>query len=640
MAILSRQIKAEVFNSIIQTPSFLGKYEEYDGILTFLNKIWDLKEMPSTDSRFKNAYEDANQHIVNNSDWTIEYLFTERLNLIDGDENKFVIFLETVVNPTVRKNKDEILLYVSKINNIIQVSGHKLILTDYFEELPVYKFKDSTKLSDLPVDILENKIPIYLSTSELLVEYPSFVLSYDRWNDYGQVTMFDLTFRPDALNSISLGKVKIMKRDTKSTWETLPEKFTSLSNDYCSLGQKKVYYQRLKNNLSTDYYSFLLGIRDVAIFPKIHEQFENDDIFKTSLIRDNEVERLARTIRFEIEGINPNEYFKFNYSYQPPYAENTIALNFDFEYNTDFEHRIYAIIGKNGTGKTRILSSLAKSLSQKEPQSFSPRKPIYGKVFTVSYSFFDRFDIPSSDASFNYVYCGLKKGKNEWKTEEDMLADFYKSVELIKKKGLENDWYKTLTSFIVPEILDVVFEKEEDFINQFNYKFNEHKFPEIRKMLSSGQSIILFLISEILSQIRYDSLILFDEPETHLHPNAISSLLNTLFSLVKRFKSFCVLATHSPLIVQEIPARNIFILEREDNLAYVRELERESFGENLTIITQDIFGNRDVPKHFITLIEELISKGKSYTEIISILETDQLPVTSNIRLYIKTLLPK
>ena len=43
---------------------------------------------------------------------------------------------------------------------------------------------------------------------------------------------------------------------------------------------------------------------------------------------------------------------------------------------------------------------------------------------------------------------------------------------------------------------------------------------------------------------------------------------------------------------------------------------------------------------FILLIEELISKGKSYSEIVSILETDQLPITSNIRLYIKTLLPK
>lgn len=640
MTLLSKKIKKEVYNLIISTPSFLGKYEDYDGILTFLSKIWDLKEMPSKDGRFKNAYDDTNQHIVNNDDWTFEYLFTERLNLIDGDDSKFILFLETIVNPTVRINKEEILLFVSKINHIIQNSDFKLILTDYFEELPVYKFRDSKELSDLPIDIIANRIPVYLSSCESQIVYPSFVLEHDGWNDYGYITMFDLIFREDDSSNIHLGKVKIMKRGEDSTWETLQEKFTSLDPDFCSLGQSKSYYQKLKKALAPNYNSFLLALRDIAIFPKIHEQFENDDIFKTSLIRDNEVERLARTVRFEIEGINPNEYFKFNYTYQPPYAQNSVALNFDFEYNTDFEHRIYAIIGKNGTGKTRILSSLAKSLSEKEPQSFAPRKPVYGKVFTVSYSFFDRFDIPKSDASFNYVYCGLKKNNNEWKTEEDMLEAFFNSVTLIKNKDLENEWFKILSNFIVPEILEIVFDKEEDFINEYNYIFKEEKFSDIQIMLSSGQSIILYMISEILSQIRFDSLILFDEPETHLHPNAISSLLNTLFTLVRRFRSFCVLATHSPLIIQEIPARNIFVLEREDDSAFVRELERESFGENLTTITQDIFGNREVPRHFIKLIKELTSKGKTYSEIVSILESDQLPISSTTRLYIKTLMPK
>ena len=514
-------------------------------------------------------------------------------------------------------------MFVSKINLAIYSSGFRLILTDYFEELPVYHFKDSKDLNDLPIDIIENKIPIYISLETKHVEYPNFLLGYDNWNDYSQKTLFDITLRTHESERVYLGKVKIMKREAKVTYDTLPQKFTVLSNDYCSLGQSKGYYTNLKANLGENFHSFLLAMRDVAIFPKIYEQFEQDDIFKTSIIRFNEIERLARTIPFEIEGINPNEYFKFNYTYQPIFAQNTIALNFNFQYNTDFEHRIYAIIGKNGTGKTRILSSLAKSLSEKNPESFSPRKPIYGKIFTVSYSFFDRFQIPSSDASFNYVYCGLKKANDTWKTEEDMLADFYKSVELIKKKALENDWYNILSSFIVADILNIAFEKKEDFLIPENYVFNENKFNEIKNMLSSGQSIILFLISEILSHIRYDSLILFDEPETHLHPNAISSLLNTLFNLVKRFQSFCILATHSPLIIQEIPARNIFILERDDDTASVKSLERESFGENLTVITQEIFGNREVPRHFIGLIKNLFFKGKTYSEIISILETDQ-----------------
>jgi predicted ATPase len=631
---LSRQVKEQVFTEITSTP-FLGKYEEYDGILTFLNKIWDLKEMPSTDQRFKNAYEDTLQHIVNNNDWTIEYLFIERLNLLDGEEKYFILFIEGIVNPTVRKSKDEILRYVSKINPLIQSSGFRLILTDYFEELPVYKFKDGAEVTDLPLDILPNIIPIYLKGEERSIQYPQFTLDYDYWDDYGLKTTMILIYHQNEKTFRSCGRVKIMMRGSKSTWEALPKKFVSLSSDYCSLGQDKEYYFQLKEFLGGEYYSFLLALRDVAIFPKIHEQFENDPIYKASLIRGNEVERLARTIRFEIEGVKPNEYYKFNYTHKPPYAENTIPLNFDFEYNTNFEHRIYALIGKNGTGKTRILSSLAKNLSEKDPSNFTPRKPVYGKVFTVSYSFFDSFEIPQSSASFNYVYCGLKKKDGTWKDQKDLLLDFFQAAELIREKNLENDWYEILSNFIEKDFLDIAFARKENGVDPFGYEFKANEFTKIRKVLSSGQSIILFMLSEILSKIRFDSLILFDEPETHLHPNAISALLNTLFSLVGRFQSFCVLATHSPLILQEIPSRNIFVIERDGNNASVRSLERESFGENLTVITQDIFGNSEVPRHFMALIQDLISQKKTYDEIISILESDNLPVASNVKLYIK-----
>jgi hypothetical protein len=57
----------------------------------FLSKIWKLKEIPSEDGRFKNAYEDTYQHIVNNNDWTTEYLFLERFKLIDAEENYFSV---------------------------------------------------------------------------------------------------------------------------------------------------------------------------------------------------------------------------------------------------------------------------------------------------------------------------------------------------------------------------------------------------------------------------------------------------------------------------------------------------------------------------------------------------------------------
>lgn len=634
---INKDIRKGIINQIIELPNFLGNYSEYDGVITFLDRIWDLKELPSEDSRFKNAQEDCFQHLVNNDDWTWEYLFFERFNLIDSDIEIFISFLNTIVHPTVRINNDEVIKFVALLNNQLERTSYKLVLTSYFEEKPVYKaLQDS---SDLPTDILVNKIPIYIDSYSGQKSYPSFSLKYDNWNDYGFRTLFDLIFYDSPDSFINLGKVKIMKRETNPTYDSLQTTFTQLSKDYCSLGEKEYYYKKLKEILGDKFSSFLLAIRDVAIFPKIYEQFETDNIFKTSLIRFNETERLARTIRYDIEGISPNEYFKFNYEHRPPYADNKVILNFDFEYNTDFEHRVYAVIGKNGTGKTRLLSALAKNLSEKDSNSFRPRKPVYGKVFTVSYSFFDRFEIPTSDVSFNYVYCGLKKSKDSFKTEDELLQQFYESATKIKERDLDFNWRNILSKFLSEDVISNLVFKEVKIENgNSKYIFDHDVFNKIRYKLSSGQNIILYLISEILAQIRLDSLILFDEPETHLHPNAISALINTIFELVRSFKSFCIIATHSPLIIQEIPARNIYVIERDDKTAMIRGLERESFGENLTVITQDIFGNREVPRHFIQLISELVSKGKQYSEIVSILETEYLPISSNISLYIKSLL--
>ncbi len=44
---------------------FCGRLNERD----FLARIYDLENMPSTDSRFSNAIDDIWQHTVNNDDW-------------------------------------------------------------------------------------------------------------------------------------------------------------------------------------------------------------------------------------------------------------------------------------------------------------------------------------------------------------------------------------------------------------------------------------------------------------------------------------------------------------------------------------------------------------------------------------------
>ena len=319
--------------------------------------------------------------------------------------------------------------------------------------------------------------------------------------------------------------------------------------------------------------------------------------------------------------------------YQLPYSKEPLGINFNFETDGLVKHRVFALIGKNGTGKTQILSTLANELSKTYSENLYPRKPIYGKIFTVSYSIFDHFQIPNSDAAFNYVYCGLKKPNGGFLSEDEILEHILSNAKKIEYKKVTNEWRSILNNFVPSDLLLEIFTGQRTSIS-----FQPENFPNFFQKLSSGQNILVLIISGILAHIRLNSLILYDEPETHLHPNAITLLMNTIFELVDQFDSYCIVATHSPLIVQEVQARNVIVIERDQDVAYIRQMERESFGENLTVITEDIFGNRNIEKHHLSIIRELVEEEGNYESVVELLTNKNLPLNLNTRLYIKGLI--
>lgn len=588
--------------------------------------------MESLDSRYDNAYEDAMKHLISNDDWTVEYTFIDRFNLIKGEETKFIQFLETTVNPEIRKSKEEIAKYYNVITPFLRLTDKRLAIVDYFEELPIYKIVDKDNAADLPQDMILNKYIFYKDRPDSSI-FPCFFLLYNNWDDFSFNTSMKLYFRDTNGTVNSIGPVKILRKNVKKTWDELPNSFTILAENFCSLGEEREYYYTLKKKFPLEYNSILLALRDTAFFPKIAEEFEEVDGFRTSLIRTNDAEKNLRTMRFELAGINLEERFKFTYSFTPPYSDDNLHFNFDFAFTGDIEHRIYAIIGKNGSGKTKLLSSLAKELSTAEAPNFLPKKPLFGKIITISYSFFDTFEIPTGDALFNYAYCGLKKTDGSWLSAEELLGRFFAAIEKIEYKNITKELYQILVTFIPSGILTDLFkfEKSKVIFIKKTFRVNQNK-------LSSGQRIQMYIITEILANIRQESLILYDEPETHLHPNAITVLAKTLFKLVDQFDSFCILATHSPLLIQELYSRNVFIIEREKENANIRLLEKECFAENLTVITDDIFGNREMNRHYLEIIRELVNEMKDFQKVVSALEDSEIPLSLNARLYIRSIL--
>lgn len=215
---------------------------------------------------------------------------------------------------------------------------------------------------------------------------------------------------------------------------------------------------------------------------------------------------------------------------------------------------------------------------------------------------------------------------------------FHRTWKKIKDLNRMDKWRKILLNFIDEELVDTFIITRKSTEDKEILDVNIKGVSVIQEILSSGQNIILYIITEIVANIRLDTLLLFDEPETHLHPNAISQLVNTIYDLVNEFQSYCIIATHSPLIIQEMLSKNVYILERFGELLAIRKLNIETFGANLTTLTDEVFGNREVPKQYKLILEDLVNQNYTFEKILSLLESDEVPLSLNARMYIKSLL--
>lgn len=649
MVKLSKKIKLELYNLLSNEPYAYGETNN-EGIIPFLSDIWDLALMKSKDNRYTNALGDFVQHLINNDDYSYDYVFQERLKLLEDDE-KFPKFIETIVSPKYRKGEDDIFKFILLINPYLEREGYTLFLSDYDKNgYPIYKLGTLVN-NDIPNDIKPNDIIFYVAKNltgrndkanshNRPLTYPSFILAFNSgWNDFSIRSSFCLFYYEDKDEPpINIGENKIIYNNEESTIQFIPEKFTSLDENFCSLGQSYEYYINMKKTLGKNLDSILYALRDAAFFPDIQDSFQSNSTFKSSLIRFDDVERLLREAKYKIYDYNLSNLYSFKYCFKPVYSTSMIDIEFDFNTKTLVSNRIYALIGKNGTGKTQLITSLPMMISQKNNDSFIPRAPLFSKIIAVSYSIFDRFEIPKKTSTFNYCYCGIRKESNDQFSEKELVVRFFDTCRKIESLGRINKWRKILLTFINEDFIDLFLtERDDDESSRNMYKVDIKGFNEIKNKLSSGQAIILYIITEIVANIRYDSLLLYDEPETHLHPNAITQLMNTIYELVEEFQSYCIIATHSPLVVRELFSKNVYILGREDTFLSVRRIPLESFGENLGVLTEDIFGNKGIPKQHKKILNDLVESGKTYDEIVSLLEFDEIPLSLNARLFIKSM---
>jgi AbiJ N-terminal domain 3/TIR domain len=136
---------------LLRKQSFNGSLD----LISFLKRVWNLSQMPSTDSRFENAEGDIWQHMVNNDDWTYSDLLNNRLNLLSCDDETFIRFVELCVHPILRLDTDTLTETVSTFNGLLAPDGLKLVAETHISGRPVYKARGIDGESDVHQQVYE-----------------------------------------------------------------------------------------------------------------------------------------------------------------------------------------------------------------------------------------------------------------------------------------------------------------------------------------------------------------------------------------------------------------------------------------------------------------------------------------------------
>jgi hypothetical protein len=108
--------------------------------IEFLERLYDLDELPSKDMRFRTASTDIWQHRVNNpNDWEDDWVFQDwRFRIFGGTDEEFLRFVAETVHPMVRPDQDEASALVSSINELLEIDGWHLTPVRYMSGRPIY----------------------------------------------------------------------------------------------------------------------------------------------------------------------------------------------------------------------------------------------------------------------------------------------------------------------------------------------------------------------------------------------------------------------------------------------------------------------------------------------------------------------
>lgn len=469
----------------------------------------------------------------------------------------------------------------------------------------------------------------------------------DNWDDWFEFsTLYVLTYFDSNGVKHDIGGVKIGQFDmaAKQRRPNLPTQFPRLGADFFSLGQDSDYYEAIIKLGSETAGELLASLNDIASDEELYQRAREEKVTGTSLMRSVSERTIVGQFRRIIAG--GARLTKYSFRYQGPAQIdsqfNPLTLVFDVIPSSRPPSNIQVIIGRNGVGKSHLLNAMSRALVEREDiekngefiddgdELNETLESPFANIVSVSFSAFDDFPIvrksKNATKGVRYTNVGLRKrvrqpdddGTEEFTTvtqePNELNHDFIASAKACASGQQRRDrWRRALRTLES----DPIFE-EADVTTLLDLD-QDGLAAEARRLfrkLSSGHKIVLLTITKLVENVEERTLVLMDEPEAHLHPPLLAALVRAISDLLINRNGVAIVATHSPVVLQEVPRSCVWKLRRHGGGAVIERPEIETFAENVGRLTHEVFGLEVTRSGFYKMIAEAIGANDDFSEVI------------------------
>lgn len=423
---------------------------------------------------------------------------------------------------------------------------------------------------------------------------------------------------------------------------------------FTMLRELKDYRELVENYGVEEANKILFAINDITLTVRDSEsqRYKNvalgTDIFNKSFIRNSESYFAYKNSSSVLKGLNYESVglLSKNITLSSKEVQHPI-LSFNFDHHSELPKRVSILIGENGVGKSQLLRKIALAaikgtdeISECDEAENTINRVLINRLLAFSptnesKSVFPSDKIIKSKIWYRRFSLNRTPSRRNDVNTNDIIIELARSNENIRELSRFEIFEKAISNLrnyfeLALPLKDS--NRQPLYIRDLNDYSEERRLQNFRAVdlskdpvryiqgkshpLSSGEISFIRFCSQICANIENGTLVLLDEPETHLHPAFINKFFAILDTLLSLTGSSAIIATHSVYFIREVFKEQVTVLRKGENGILQLEKPRLStFGANIGNISYFVFGESEPTDVLLRVKRKILKEKMSWSEV-------------------------